>query len=58
VIKREVYEKGLASKEKVFSVIENSELPDSAKTELLKQILISKRHFGIANRFKLAIGEI
>ena len=58
VIKREVYEKGLASKEKVFSAIENSELPDSAKKELLKQILISKRHFGIKNRLKLAIGEI
>lgn len=58
VIKREVYEKGLASKEKVFSAIENSELPDSAKTELLKKILISKRHFGIKNQLKLAIGEI
>lgn len=58
VIKREVFEKGLASKERVFFSIENSDLPDGAKIELLKQILISKRHLGIKNRFKLAIGEI
>lgn len=58
VIKREVFEKKLASKEQVFFSIENSDLPSGAKTELLKQILITKRHLSIKNRLKLAIGEI
>jgi hypothetical protein len=58
VIKREVYEKGLASKAQVFFSIENSDLTECAKSQLLKKILISKRYIGIKNRFKLAIGEI
>ena len=58
VIKREVFEKGLAAKEQVFFLVENSDLPQGAKREILKTILISKRYFGIKNRLKLAIGEI
>jgi hypothetical protein len=58
IIKREVFEKGLAAKEQVFFSVENSDLPQGAKREILKTILTSKRYFGIKNRLKLAIGEI
>lgn len=58
VIKREIFEKGLETKARVYYSIENSDFPESAKTEVPEQILISKRHFGIINSIKLAIGEI
>lgn len=58
VIKREIFEKGLATKAQVFFSVENSDLPEDAQNHILKQILITKRHFGIKNRLKLAIGEI
>lgn len=58
IIKREVVEKGLASKQLAYSVVEHSELPGSAKVELLENILIPKRYLGIKTRLKMMIGEI
>jgi len=58
VIKREVFEKRLATKEMVYFVIENSELTMSLKRKALTDILISKRHLGIKNILKMRIGEI
>ena len=58
LIKREVFEKGLASKEQVFYSVQNSDLPINAQKQILTNILISKRHIGIKVRIKMAIGEI
>jgi len=58
LIKKEMFEKALVTKETVCFVIENSQLPKNLKKNALTDILIRKRHFGIKNLLKLAIGEI
>jgi hypothetical protein len=58
IIKREVYEKGLASMGQCLFWIKLSDIPEHIHQDIIKDILINTRIPSIANRFKRMIGEI
>lgn len=58
LIKREVFDKGLATKDHIYYLIEHSNLPRSVKRQVSSDILVPKRHMGLKTRLKMMIGEI
>ena len=58
IIKREVYEKGLANKVQCLFWIKSSDIPERMHNEIAKEVLINTRPRTFINLFKRNIGEI
>lgn len=58
IIKREIYEKGLANKVQCLFWINSSDIPDHIHNDIAREVLINKRPRNLANSFKIKIGEI
>lgn len=58
IIKREVYEKGLASKVNCLFWIKSSDIPEYVHNEIAGEVLINRRPRTLANYIKTKIGEI
>ncbi|NQY42729.1 MAG: hypothetical protein HRT87_05225 [Legionellales bacterium] len=58
IIKKEVFDKNLATEDKIIRVIQSSDIPIHIKPNIIRDILILKKHRGIKYRIKKAIGEI
>jgi len=58
IIKREVYEKGLATREQCLFWIKSSEIPEHMRNEIAREVLINTRQQSLVNIFKRKIGEI
>lgn len=58
IIKRELYEKGLATREQCLFWIKSSDIPEGMHNEIICNILLNKRQRSFVNLLKRKIGEI
>lgn len=58
LIKREVFEKSLATEAKIMNIIQAADLPVDLKNLILRNILIVKKPKNMVTKIKMMIGEI